>query len=57
MKLRTVFVTDRKQVHIPEGWEIDTVILATPPKGKPEYAVLLKKKPPEKEKQMGFKTR
>lgn len=54
MKLRTLFVTDRKQVDVPEGWEIDRAEIITHPKRKAQYVLLLKKntqpKPP-----IGFK--
>lgn len=57
MKLRTLFVSNRKQVTIPEGWDIYDQQVITPPKGKPQYVVLLRKKTEEKPKRIGFKTR
>lgn len=41
MKLRSVFVDDRKQVHVPAGWRIYHSVSVNPPKGKPQFQVLL----------------
>jgi hypothetical protein len=57
MQFRTVFISDRKQVKVPEGWEIENVQTATPARGKPQFMVLMKKKETPERKPIGFKTR
>lgn len=55
MKFRTIFVSDRKQVSVPEGWKIEQVNMATPPTGKPQFAILLSLEKPLKPCSLGFK--
>lgn len=53
-KYRTIFVTDKRQIDVPEGWDIAKIDLVTPPKGKPQYMILLELRTKQAE-HIGFK--
>lgn len=56
MKLRSVFVTGARDIHVPEGWKIDYIEPIKTPKGKHQFQVLLRKEEDKPKKTIGFKT-
>ena len=52
MRFRCVFVTDKRQVDIPDGWTIHHTCSVTAPRGKPQFQILLVQS--GKPKQLGF---
>lgn len=59
MKFRCIFVSDRRLGSIPKGWEIHRVDVVNPPKGKPQFMVLLTKEEEEPKiaSEIGFKVK
>ena len=55
MKLRCIFVTDRRQVAVPDGWRIHHIVSVSPPRGKPQFQVLLTRD--EQKERIGFRTK
>lgn len=55
MKLRCVFVTDRRQVAVPDGWRVHQVVSVNLPRGKPQFQILMTRDEPQD--RIGFRTK
>ena len=56
MKYRCLFLSDKKQIDLPIGWQLERTDVITPKKGKPQFMILLSKVE-KKDTRIGFRLR